>query len=135
MHVLNSMFWVYVIYTNNKIGIIVWLGVIILWSFEKGTPWKFWLNPRFLQNSKSKWTLKWLSLDRGYFKFYFYKREKSTNNISLDLQFCHFISSHIYIAMHFILVKMSRNLVLLINNHSKIGDVETLARSSISLSP
>ena len=40
----------------------------------------------------------------------------------------------ICIAMHFILVKMSRNLVLLINNPSKRGDVETLVRSSIFLS-
>ena len=38
------------------------------------------------------------------------------------------------IVMHFILDKMSRNLVLLINNFLKRGDVKTLARSSISLS-
>ena len=37
-------------------------------------------------------------------------------------------------AMHFILVKISRNLVLLIDNPSKRGDVEILARSSVSLS-
>ena len=36
-------------------------------------PWKSWLDPRFLRNSKSKWTLKWLPLDRGYFKFHFCK--------------------------------------------------------------
>ena len=41
------------------------------------------------------------------------------------------ISSHVCIAMHFILVKMSRNLVLLTNNPSKRDDVETLARSSV----
>ena len=73
MHVLNFMFWVCVICINNEIGIIVWLGVIIFQSPEKGIPWKFWLNPRFLRNSKSKWTLKWLPLDRGYFKFYCHK--------------------------------------------------------------
>ena len=61
MHVLDFMFWVRVIWINNEIGIIVWLGFIILQS------------TRFLQNSKSKWTLKWLPLDRGYFKFYFHK--------------------------------------------------------------
>ena len=37
--------------------------------------------------------------------------------------FCHIILSRVGIAMHFILVKMSRNLVLLINNPSKRGDV------------
>ena len=73
MHVLDFIFWVRVIWINNEIGIIVWLGVIILQSPEKGDPWKFWLNPRFPRNSKSKWTLKWLPLDRGYFKFYFRK--------------------------------------------------------------
>ena len=35
----------------------------------------------------------------------------------------------------FVLVKMSRNSMLLTNNPSKIGDVETLARSPISPSP
>ena len=50
-------------------------------------------------------------------------------------KFCHFISSHICIAMHFILVKMFHNLVLLINNPSKRGDMETLVRSSISPPP
>ena len=70
IHVLN-MCDIY----NNKIGIIVWLGVIILQSLKKGIPWKFWLDPQFPRNSKPKWTLKWLPIDRGYFKFYFYKGE------------------------------------------------------------
>ena len=55
--------------------------------------------------------------------------------ISLDSQFSRFISSHISIAMHFILVELSRNSLLLIDDPSKRGDVETLARSSISPSP
>ena len=50
-------------------------------------------------------------------------------------KFRHFISSHIHIAMHFILTKMSRNLVLLINNSLKKGDVETLARSRFPRHP
>ena len=81
MHVLNFMFWVYVICINNEIGMIVWFGVIILQSLEKWAPWKSWLDPRFPRNSKVKWILKLLPLDRGYFKFYFYKREKSANNL------------------------------------------------------
>ena len=67
IHVLDFMFWVRVIYVNNKIRIIVWLGVVTLRSLVKGTPWKFWFDPL--------WILKWLPLDRGYFKFYFYKGE------------------------------------------------------------
>ena len=105
---------------------------------RKEVPWKSWLDPRFSQNFKSKWTLKWLSLDRGYFKFYFHKGESlliiSCHTYLSTCNFVIFISSHIYIAMHFILVKISRNLVLLINNLSKRGDVETLARSSVFLS-
>ena len=38
------------------------------------------------------------------------------------------------ITMHFVVVKMSHNLVLLINDPSKRGDVKTLTRSSVSLS-
>ena len=45
---------------------------------------------------------------------------------------CHFISSHNSIAMHFVLVELPRNSLLLTNDHSKRGDVETLARSSVS---
>ena len=40
---------------------------------HKGVPWKSWLDSRFPRDSKSKWTLKWLPLDRGYFKFYLCK--------------------------------------------------------------
>ena len=40
--------------------------------------------------------------------------------------FGHIVLSRVGIAMHFILIKMSRNLVLLINNPSKKGDMETL---------
>ena len=38
------------------------------------------------------------------------------------------------IAMHFVLVEMFRNSVLLIDNPSKRGDVETATRSSVFLS-
>ena len=106
--------------------------VIILQSLEKRTLWKFWFNPRFSQNSKSKWTLKWLPLDRGYFEFYFRKRRRFTNNpMTYVFYFCRIVLSCVGIAMHLILVKISCNLVLLINNPSKRGDVETLARSSV----
>ena len=49
--------------------------------------------------------------------------------------FCRIVLSHVGIAMHLILIKMSRNLELLCNNPLKRGDVETLARSSVSSSP
>ena len=42
------------------------------------------------------------------------------------------ILSHNSIVMHFILVKLSRNSLLLIDNPSKRGDMETLAQSSVS---
>ena len=76
MHALNFMFWVCVICANNKFEIIVWVRIINLQSLEKGISWKSWLDPRFPRNSKSKWTLKWLPPDRGYFKFYFHKGGK-----------------------------------------------------------
>ena len=55
-----------------EIGKVAWFEIIILRSLEKGVPWKFWLDPRFPRNPKLKWILKWLPLDRGYFKFYFF---------------------------------------------------------------
>ena len=115
---------------------IIWLGIIILRAPEKRVPWIFWLDPRFSENPKLKWILKWLPLDKSYFKFYFRKGESiliiTCHAYLLIRNFAIFISSHTCIIMHFVLVKMSRNLVLLINNLSKRGDVETLARSSVS---
>ena len=52
-----------------------------------------------------------------------------------DPTICRIISSRVGIAMHFIRVKLSRNSLLLINNPAKRGDVETLARSSVSPPP
>ena len=119
------------------IRMIIWLRFIILQSPEKGISWKFWLDPRFPRNPKLKQILKWLPLDRGYFKVYFfYKRGKFSNNLVPYLPFdswiCHFIPR---IAMHFVLVKLSRNSSLLVGDPSKRGDVKTLALSSISPSP
>ena len=55
-----------------------WLGIIILRSSEKRVPWKFWLDPRFPRNPKLEQILKWLPLDRGCFKVYFfYKKGKA----------------------------------------------------------
>ena len=48
---------------------------------------------------------------------------------------CRFISSHNSIAMHFVLIEFSCNSLLLVDNPSKKGDVETLVRSSVSPSP
>ena len=124
------------IYTNNKIRIIIRLGIITSRSLKKGTPWKFWLDPWFSRDPKLKWILKWLPLDRDYFKFYLFAKGESILIISRHTSlwahnFVIFISSHICIAMHFILIKMSCNLMLLTNNPSKRGDVETWARSSV----
>ena len=136
MHVLDSMFWVHVRWINNEIEIIAWLGIVILQSPKKRIPWKFWFDPQFPRNPKSKWALKWLPLDRDYFKFYFYKK-KSILIISCHtyLWICNFV---ILFKVIFVLpcilflFKMSCNLVLLIDHPSKRGDVKTLAQSSIS---
>ena len=77
MHVVNFMFWICMLWIwNNQ-----WLRIIILRSLEKGALWKFWLDPRFPRNPKLEWILKWLPLDKGYFKVYFYKSRKSFNNL------------------------------------------------------
>ena len=56
--------------------------IVILWNdsvfinirYPKNeVPWKSWLDLRFPRNSMLKWILKWLPLDRGYFKLYFRK--------------------------------------------------------------
>ena len=105
--------------------------------FQKGAPWKSWLDPRFSRNFKSKWTLKWLPLDRGYFKFYFHKGESipiiSCHTYLLTRNFFFHVISVLPCILF--LFKMSCNLVLLIDYPSKRGDVETLARSSVSPSP
>ena len=102
---------------------------------RKGAPWKFWLDPRFLWNSKLKWTLKWLPLDRGYFKFYFHKSESiliiTCHTYLLTRKFIILFQVITALPCILFLLKMSRNLVLLINNPSKREDVETLARSSV----
>ena len=102
---------------------------------RKGAPWKSWLDPWFFRSFKSKWTLEWLPFDRGYFKFYFHRGE------SILIILCHtyLLTRNLVILFHvifvlpciFILVKVSHNLMLLINNPLKRGDVETLARSSV----
>ena len=51
---------------------------------------------------------------------------------TFDFPFCHSPLGPIGIAMHFTLIKISCNSVLLINNPSKKGDLEILARSLIS---
>ena len=66
--------------------ILFWLNCFVICHyqseiFRKEVTWKLWLDPRFPQNPKLKWILKWLPLDRGYFKVYFFKREKFSNNL------------------------------------------------------
>ena len=50
---------------------------------------------------------------------------------TFDFPFCRLPLEPIGIAMYFVLVKLSHNSVLLINDPSKRGDMETLVRSSI----
>ena len=78
MHVLNFMSWVCMLWIWNS----QWLEIIILRSPEKGAPWKFWLDPRFPRDPKLKWILKWLLLDRGYFKVFFFTKRESLLIIS-----------------------------------------------------
>ena len=51
---------------------------------------------------------------------------------TFDFPFRHSPLGLIGIVMHFVLIKMSRNSVLLINNLSKRGDMKTWARSLVS---
>ena len=79
MHLLNFMLWVYVLCFS------VWGNYMTRFYYytisRKEVPRKFWLDPRFPRNPKLKWILKWLSLYRGYFKVYFFKRGKFSNNL------------------------------------------------------
>ena len=123
-----------------KLELIIWLGIIIFTISKKGVLWKFWLDPRFPWNSKLKWILKWLPLDRGCFKFYFFTKGESSLIIRchtslLTRNFVIFISSRVCIIMYFIPVKcfVFRYYWSIIPR--KRGGMETLARSSVSLSP
>ena len=59
---------------RNKLVLLCDDSILLTYDIIKNEiSWKSWLNPRFLRNFKSKWALKWLPLDRGYFKFYFHK--------------------------------------------------------------
>ena len=117
MYVVNVIFRVYMLWNWDS----QWLEIITLRSPEKGVPWKFWLNPRFPRNSKSKWILKWLPLDRGYFKVYFLRGE------SLLIISCHIylltrnfiILFQVIFALPLFLFKASRNSILLIDNPLK----------------
>ena len=106
---------------------------------RKGVPWKSWFDPRFPRNPKLKCILKRLALDRGYFKVHF---SKGKNFIIIS---CHiyllirnrsfYIKSYSHCHAFLIHIELPRNSLLLINNPLKRGDVETLARSSVSPPP
>ena len=73
----------------------MWLRFLYFYDLPKmGPRGNFGSILDFPEIPKPKWTLKWLPLDRGYFKFYFYKGE------SLLI-----ISSHTYL--------LTRNFVVL----------------------
>ena len=109
---------------HNKFAMLCNDSVLLIYDILKNKiPWKSWLDPRFFRNSKSKWTLKWLPLNMGYFKFYFRKGKSNTNNfvsyVSLDFWICHVVSSRVGIAMHFIPAKCLVFWYLLIDSLSK----------------
>ena len=60
-----------------------------------------------------------------------------SNNFEVRNKFCtyHFVSSHVCIAIHFVLIELSRKSLLLSDDPSKRGDVKTLARSLVFLPP
>ena len=127
-------------YILIKNGIITWLDIIILRSPEKGVPWKFWLDPRFSRNPKRKWILKWLPLDRGCFKILLFTKGESSliilcHTSLLTSNFAIFISSRVCITMHFIPVKCLVFRYYWSTILRKRGGMETLARSSVFLSP
>ena len=113
---------------------------LLTYDIQKNeVPWKSWLDPRFSRNSMLKWILKWLPLDRGYFKFYF-RKGRSILIISCHTYFRTCESVVLFqvvlcITMHFTLVKclVFRYYWSIIPR--KRGDMETLARSSVSLPP
>ena len=101
--------------------------------------WKSWLDLRFSRNSMLKWILKWLPLDRGYFEFYF-RNGKSILIISCHTYFRTRESVILFqvvlcITMHFILVNCLGFRYYWSTIPRKRGGMETLARSSVSLSP
>ena len=114
--------------------------LFFLRSLEKGVLWKFWLDPQFPWDPKLKWILKWLPPDRGYFKVYFFTKKESfliilchrylsTRNLVILFQVI------VCITMHFIPVKCLAFRYYWSTIPRKRGGMETLARSSVSLSP
>ena len=73
MHVLNFVFlntwYVFLMKWEWSYDLVLLINDIL----KSEVPWKSWLDPRFPWNSMLKWILKWLPLDRDYFKFYFRK--------------------------------------------------------------
>ena len=74
MHVLNFMFWIYVLCFNIQDDYMARFYYFTI--SRKEVPRKFWLDPRFPRNPKLKEILKWLPLDRDYFKVYFLQKGK-----------------------------------------------------------
>ena len=73
IRVLNFMLWLYVLCFNiydDHVARFYYFTIS-----RKEVPRKFWLDPLFPRNPKLKWILKWLPLDRGYFKVHFSKGE------------------------------------------------------------
>ena len=79
MHLLNFMLWICVLCFNIQDHYMARFYYFTI--SRKEVPRKFWLDPWFPRNPKLKWILKWPPLDRGYFKVYFFKRGKFSNNL------------------------------------------------------
>ena len=128
----------FLVYACNS-DIVKWFSFINIRYPKCEVPWKSWLDPRFPRNSILKWILKWLPLDRGYFKFYF-REGKSILIISSHTYFRTRESVVLFqvvlcITMHFIPVKCLVFQYYWSTIPRKKDGMKTLARSSVSLSP
>ena len=113
--------------------------ILLIYDIPKNeVSWKSWPDPWFPRNSKSKWTLKWLPLNRGYFKFYFCKGKSILiilGRTYIRIRKSAIVLSHYSIAVHFVRDDLSCDSLLLIHNPPTRGNVETLVGSSVSPSP
>ena len=123
-------------------------AIIMLWNdlvlltyniLKNEISWKSWLDLRLSRDSMLKWILKWLPLDRGYYKFYFRKGKSiliiSCHTYFRTREFVDLFQVVLCITMHFIPVKCLEFRDYWLTIPRETGGMETLARSSVSLSP
>ena len=127
----------------------MWYVLIKIWNKRMARDYYFTISPEgssveiMVRSSISpkfqiKMNFKWLPLNRDHFKFYFHKDESilivSCHTYLLTRKFIILFQVIFVLPCIFVLVKISYNSMLLINNPLKRGDVKTLARSLISSS-